>query len=210
MMGITFTILINFILKIKLRFLTPFQLGRCESLLRQLLKKLGYMMPINYSVVFINPEFTLYQAPMNKPIIYPTQINRYLQTLSNTPSEINAKHRMLADKLISLQLVESPYHQLPPYNYQQLRKGLNCAKCNSFSISVEGIKCFCKECGEEEIVAASVMRCVHEINLLFPGQKITTNIVHDWCKVITSKKRISRILSKNFKVTNVRRWSSYE
>ncbi|WP_404329687.1 nuclease-related domain-containing protein [Mesobacillus maritimus] len=186
------------------------QLGRNEALLRQLLDKLGCRLPINSSVVFISPEFTLYQAPIDKPIIFPTQINRYLKTLNNTPSKINTKHRMLADKLISLHLVDSPYTQLPTYKYQQLRKGISCVKCDSLSISVEGTKCFCKECGEEELITYSVMRSVREIKLLFPDQKITTNIVHDWCKVITCRKKISRILGKNLKVTNVRRWSSYE
>jgi hypothetical protein len=201
----------KFYTKQKTEIINPLhQLGRSESLLRQLLDKLGYKIPINSSVVFISPEFTLYQAPINKPIIYPTQINRYLQTLNDIPSKINAKHRMLAEKLISLHLIDSPYNQLPPYKYQQLRKGCSCVKCDSFSVSVEGTKFICKECGEEEMITASVMRSVSEINLLFPEQKITTNIVHNWCKVITSKKKISRILGKNLKVTNVRRWSFYE
>jgi hypothetical protein len=186
------------------------QLGRCESLLSQLLNKLEYKTPISSSVVFINPEFTLYQAPINKPLIFPTQMNRYLQKLNNTPSKLNTKHRMLAEKLVSFHIEDPPYNQLPPYGYQQLRKGLSCVKCNSLSISVEGRKCICNECGEEELITASVMRSVKEIKLLLPNQKITTNIVHDWCQVIASKKRVARILGKNLKVTNVRRWSSYE
>jgi len=201
----------KFYTKNKTEIINPLhQLGRSEALLRQLLEKLGYKLPINSSVVFISPEFTLYQAPINRPIIFPTQTKRYLQTLNNTPSKINTKHRMLADKLISLHLVDSPYHQLPPYDYKQLRKGISCVKCDSFSISVEGMNCICKECGEEELVTASVLRSIEELIFLFPNQKITTNIVHDWCKVITSKKRISRILGKYLKVTNVRRWSTYE
>jgi hypothetical protein len=186
------------------------QLRRSESLLRQLLDRLGYKIPINSSVVFINPEFTLYQAPITIPIIFPTQLNRHFEKLNKIPSKINAKHRMLADKLVSLHLEDSSYNQLPSYNYQKMQKGLSCVKCDSFTIFVEGMKCFCKECGEEELVTASILRSVRELQLLFPNQKITTNIVYDWCKVITSKKRISRILEKNLKLINVRRWSYYE
>jgi hypothetical protein len=186
------------------------QLKRSESLLRQLLDKLGYKIPIYSSVVFINPEFTLYQAPLTIPVIFPTQISRHFEQLNKIPSNINTKHTMLADKLVSLHLEDAPYNQLPSYNYERMRKGLSCEKCNSLTTFVEGMKCFCKECGAEELVTASVMRNVRELQLLFPYQRITTNIVYDWCKVITSKRRISRILEKNLKVRNVRRWSFYE
>ncbi|MBY0096902.1 nuclease-related domain-containing protein [Mesobacillus maritimus] len=186
------------------------QLKRSESLLRQLLDKLGYNIPINSSVVFINPEFTLYQAPITIPFIFPTQINRHIEKLNMISSKINAKHKMLADKLVSLHLEDAPYYQLPSYNYERMRKGISCVKCSSLTTFVEGMKCFCKECGEEELVSDSVMRSVRELHLLFSNQKISTNKVYDWCKVITSKKRISRILEKNLKVRNVRRWSYYE
>ena len=98
------------------------QLSRSESLLRQLLHNLGFNLPIDSSVVFINPEFTLYQTPLNKPFIFPTQINRYLNKLNTTPSKLNGKHKTLADKLISLHIKDSPYKQLPSYDYNQVTK----------------------------------------------------------------------------------------
>ncbi|MGP7817570.1 nuclease-related domain-containing protein [Niallia sp. 01092] len=186
------------------------QLRRSESLLRQLLDNLGCNSPINASVVFINPEFTLYQAPQGKPFIFPTQVNRYLQKLQKTFSQLNGKHKMIADKLISLHIKESPYKQLPFFEYNQLQKGITCAGCSSFSILVEGKKCICEECGHEEEIEAAVLRSVNEFKLLFPDRKITTNIIYEWCKVVKSKKRISRILEKNFKIAGTRRWSFYE
>ncbi len=44
------------------------QLSRSELLLRQLIQSIGFNIPVSASVVFINPEFTLYQAPLNKPL----------------------------------------------------------------------------------------------------------------------------------------------
>ena len=67
------------------------QLSRSESLFRQLLHNLGYNHPVDASVVFINPEFTLYQTPLNKPFIFPTQVNRYLNNLNKIPSTLNEK-----------------------------------------------------------------------------------------------------------------------
>ena len=186
------------------------QLNRSESLLRQLLQGLDFNIPIYASVVFINPEFTLYQTPPNKPFILPTQINRYLKNLDVIPSKLNKKHKMLADKFISLHIVDSPYRTLPTYDYNQLQKGITCVKCTSFSISVEGRKCLCKKCGHAEVVAAAVLRNVKEFKFLFPNRKITTNVIHEWCNVIESKKRIQRILEKNFKISGVHQWSYYE
>ncbi|HLS09369.1 nuclease-related domain-containing protein [Lentibacillus sp.] len=113
------------------------QLGRSESLLRQLLLKDKVNLPIEAFVIFINPEFTLYQAPLDKSIIFPTQIKKYLSQLNSTLSTLNEKHKQLADRLCALHIEESPYQQLPSYTYGELRKGIICMACDSFSTRTE-------------------------------------------------------------------------
>lgn len=186
------------------------QLSRTNYLLRQLLLNLGFNPQIDASVVFINPNFTLYQAPLNKPFIFPTQLDQYWDKLNTKPSKLNRKHKKLADQLISLHITESPYQQLPSYDYEQVRKGITCVQCKSFSISIEGRKCVCKECRHEELVTAAVMRNVKEFKLLFPDHRISTNAIHQWCQIIPSKKRIRRILNNNFNQVGVRQWTYYE
>ncbi|MBP2076595.1 nuclease-related domain-containing protein [Oceanobacillus polygoni] len=57
--------------KPRLEIINPLhQLSRSESLLRQLLLTLGFIPQIDASVVFINPSFTLYQAPLDKPFSF--------------------------------------------------------------------------------------------------------------------------------------------
>ncbi len=119
------------------------QLKRNESLLRQLLQNIGFNIPIAASVVFINPEFTLYQAPLNIPFIFPTQLKRYLNQLDRNSLNLNQKQKILADKLISLHIEDSPYMQRPPYEYDQLKKGITCKQCSSFCISVHGMSILC-------------------------------------------------------------------
>jgi Nuclease-related domain len=186
------------------------QLNRSDSLLRQLFQGLGANLPIEAKVVFINPKFTLYQAPLDKPFIFPTQLSSHLEKLNNSSLKLNVYHKKLADKLISLHITKSPFTQLPPYRYDQLKKGMTCGLCNSFSISVEGKKCFCKDCGHEEWVTDAVLRNVKEIKLLFPGMKITTNLVFEWCGCVFSKKRVSRILDQNFQIIGVGPHAYYE
>lgn len=48
------------------------QLKRSATLLRQLIQNLKHNYLVDASVIFINPEFTLYQAPLDQPIILPT------------------------------------------------------------------------------------------------------------------------------------------
>ncbi|WP_369384458.1 nuclease-related domain-containing protein [Halalkalibacter wakoensis] len=139
----------------------PFnQLIRCESLLRRLFQNIGSNLPIHASVVFINPEFTLYQAPLNFPFIFPTQISKQLTKLSTTPSKLSAQHKMLADKLVSMHITDPPFNQLPNYDYSKLQKGITCAKCASFSVFIEGRKCVCKKCRYEEPSSAAILRNV--------------------------------------------------
>ena len=187
------------------------QLNRSTSLLRQLLQKFGYNITIDAYVVFINPEFFLYQAPTDKPIIYPAQLPHLMRKLSNEPSKLTNRHKNIADKLISLHQVKSPYSntKIPTYDYQGLRKGFNCLKCDSFLCSITSGKLVCADCGQVEGVESAVLRCVGEIKLLFPDKRITTNCVYEWCGVIESKKQINRILIKCFSRIGHGRFSYY-
>ncbi|MGF6952149.1 ribosomal protein S27AE [Neobacillus sp. B4I6] len=186
------------------------QLRRSKSLLRQLLQKYGYNLPIEGYVVYINPRFTLYQAPVNEPIIYPTQLDALMENLNAQPSKLTTQHKKIAEKLVSLHQMDSSFIQVPAYNFDQVKKGITCKECSSFSMFVQGKKIVCGDCGYEEVVESAVLRMVDEIKLLFPDRKITTNLVHEWCVVVESKKRISRILERNFKRVGVRNWTFYE
>lgn len=186
------------------------QINRSETLLNQLLRNHGCHLPIDASVVFINPSFTLYQAPLNLPAILPTQINNYMKTLDATPVKINEKQKKIADLLMSLHITKSPFTKVPNYTYQQFRKGITCEKCDSFSVVVEGKKCICKECEHKESVTNAVLRSVKEYQILFPEEKITTNLIYDWCQVVPTKKWIRQILKKSYKLVGVHQWAYFE
>ncbi len=187
------------------------QLNRAESLFRQLLQSLGLHLPVEASVVFINPEFTLYQAPLNTPFIYPTQLNSYFKKLNkHSSNKLDQRHKQLAEKLLSLHINDAPFNLLPSYEYNQLRKGITCSRCNSYLLIINGRTCECKECGQEEAVSTTIMRCVKELRILFPDMKITTSGIQDWCKMIDSKKRIYRVLKGNLGINLNRQWSFYE
>jgi hypothetical protein len=185
------------------------QIKRSDTLLRQMFQKKKYSTSLKSNVFFVNPAFTLYQAPMHKPIIYPTQLTKYFEELNAMPSVLNENHYKLADYLVKEHKITSPYTRLPPYTYEQLNKGLTCYSCHSFSVKAGETKILCSLCGCIELVEDGILRSIRELQLLFPEIKITTNLVFEWCKVIDSKKQIRRILKKNFTVVGKRHSTYY-
>ncbi|UII55857.1 NERD domain-containing protein [Cytobacillus spongiae] len=186
------------------------QLNRSELLLRQLLKHLGCKVPIHAYIVFIHPEFTLYQTPLDKPFIFSNQLNRFLNTLSLNPSREGTEPlKKLADMLVERHIRNSPYSRTPAYQYDELQKGLICNKCHSFSISLNKTISVCHNCHYEEPLVDSVIRHIEEFQHLFPMKKITTKEVSEWCKIVPPKK-IRNILKEHFTRFGVRQWTYFE
>ncbi|MDR7075351.1 hypothetical protein J2Y03_000339 [Neobacillus niacini] len=174
------------------------QIKRSDALLRQFLQKKKYSISIKSNVFFVNPAFTLYQAPRDKPIIYPTQLAKFLEELNARTSILNDDHYKLAEDLVKEHKTISPYTRLPPYDYYQMKKGPCCMVCHSFTVSSDGTILACHSCGCVEYVEDAILRSVRELQLLFPDIKITTNLIFEWCQVIESRKQIRRILKKHF------------
>ncbi|MDX5476188.1 MAG: NERD domain-containing protein [Bacillaceae bacterium] len=186
------------------------QVKRGESLFRQLLQSLGYSFTIKTYVVFINPDFTLYKTPLNIPFIFLSQMKRLINKLSAAGSwKLTEKHKRLADKLVSLHIKDSPYKKIPSYDYTQLRKGITCDRCDSFNLMVEGMSISCESCGNKERFTTAIVRSVNEFRLLFPEKKITTNIICDWCRVGDDKRRVRRVLQREFKKIGSTKGASY-
>lgn len=174
-----------------------YQLKRSVALFRQLLQTLQSNVPVEASVIFINPEFTLYQAPMDQPIILPTQINRFLKDLNHIPSKLNEGHRKLAQQLLSLHQTKNPYTMLPEYHFDQLKKGMYCKVCQSLLNRINK-DLVCGECGRHEKIEQGILRNIKEFKLLFPGRKLTTQSIYEWCNADISKRTFSRVLKKNY------------
>ncbi|MEH7176461.1 nuclease-related domain-containing protein [Neobacillus vireti] len=186
------------------------QLKRCHSLFRQLIQKYGFNFHTEAHLVFNNPEFTLFHPTQNPQIILPTQLNSFIKKLQKIPSRLNERHSKLADMLVSLHITENPYSRLPKYDFDMLKKAMFCGNCHLSSLSINRKKITCNQCGHVEDVDSVILRSVDELKLLFPGIKITTKLVHDWCGGSVSMKTIRRILKKNLKATGNTKESYYE
>ncbi|KON85995.1 nuclease [Sporosarcina globispora] len=187
-----------------------YQLKRSATLFRQLLQTLKQNYPVEPSVIFINPEFTLYQAPMDQPIILPTQVNRFLNDLNKSPSKLNEGHRKLAQNLISLHQTKNPFTALPNFQYDQLLKGMYCETCKSMLVVIKKKSLVCGKCGGAEKIERAILRSVGEFKMLFPERKVTTQSIYEWCNTDLSKKTFCRVLKKNFIAVGSTRDTYYE
>ncbi|MFE8699983.1 nuclease-related domain-containing protein [Cytobacillus sp. FJAT-54145] len=176
------------------------QLKRSTTLFHQLLhtQKLNYL--VEAYVIFINPEFTLYQTPKESPIIFPSQLERFLKKLNKTTSKLNDSHKRLAQTLLSLHQTKNPFSLQPKYTYDQLQKGIYCNGCNSFTLNIKYKNFVCGQCGAQEKIELAILRSIEEFKLLFPERKITTRNIYEWCQVELHKRTIARVLKKYFKV----------
>ncbi|WP_163536167.1 nuclease-related domain-containing protein [Gracilibacillus sp. YIM 98692] len=185
------------------------QLIRTESLLRQLLQQYGFQNSIQSTVIFTNPEFTLFYAPRKKEFLLPTQLNRFFQNFTGqTP--IGAAHKDLTETLQSLHISESPYQLLPSYDFKQIKKGIPCHQCHTLTTFVEKQSCICQKCDYKEPLEKAIIRNIQEHQLLFPDQKMTTTRIREWCKIVESNWRIRRVLNKCFAQKGKRKWAYYE
>lgn len=174
------------------------QLSRAESLLKQLLKELGFYIPLEPHLVFINPEFALLQAPLKSTIILPNQLNRFMDKMNRTSSKLNNKHTKLAEALMSLHITKSPYSKVPGYDIDRLRKGVICGECGGMMESLGRNKFICMHCESQEYIESVVIRTANNYQLLFPERKVTTAALYEWSDARIPPKTIRRVLKSHF------------
>ncbi|WP_409254288.1 nuclease-related domain-containing protein [Bacillus sp. SCS-153A] len=184
------------------------QLKRNEPVLRTILKNLGYNIPIHSIAVFVNPRFHLYNAPVDLPIIYPNQLDRFIAKLEETPSFLKRTHTELATKLISQTIPDNPYFKLPNYQYNELRKGIVCPSCGRF-FKAYSKTLNCLSCKHQEDSYSAILRSLGEFKILFPERKLTVSQAMEWCGIIKDRKTIKHFLAKNFKLVSLGRGSYY-
>ncbi|MBP1940741.1 hypothetical protein J2Z26_000460 [Bacillus luteolus] len=172
------------------------QLQRAETLILRLLKEIGFSGIVRPFLIFINPEFHLYNAPRNPQIIFPSQLNRFVNELSFKMSGVTSHDRKISKHLLSLHLKESPYSRIPKYTYEQLNKGIYCPCCHTFFTE----SLVCSQCGYIEEYSGAIFRSIIEFNLLFPEERITTKAIWEWCGQVFPKKSIRNTLLSKFKM----------
>ncbi|MCT2538203.1 NERD domain-containing protein [Aquibacillus koreensis] len=174
------------------------QVRRSETLLRQLLQTCNSNLHIESYLIFINPEFFLYQAKPDLPIIYHPQLNHFFEKLKKQPQHPNHRHMKLAQKLLDMHIHPSPFSNVPSYKYEDLKKGVLCRVCGQQINKINRAILKCPTCNHVEGLDKGVLRTIQEFQNLFSQKKLTKSSIYDWCNQTISDRSISRLLMNNF------------
>ncbi|RHW38024.1 NERD domain-containing protein [Neobacillus notoginsengisoli] len=186
------------------------QLNRSSVLFNQFLRKHKLVHLVEPYVIFINPDFTLYQAPMDLPIILPTKLDQFIERLNNTPSRLDNRHKELAQILLTSDQERSRFTKLPEHHYEQMKKGVFCKKCGEILTERKNHHFICRSCDHQEKVESAILRSAEEYKLLFPERKMTNQNIREWCQTDLNRRTISRILMKKFRVIGSKKYTYYE
>jgi hypothetical protein len=175
------------------------QLEKAETLINQLVKNMGWRVKVEPHLVFVHPEFHLYNVPPHLPIIYPTQLLRFREKLLQQCSKPTRSEIQLGERLMSGLIEEMPYTSVPDYTYDRLRKGIVCPGCGVFYGSFHKVF-HCNYCGGRESCSDAILRSVKEFKMLFPDKKVTTATIYEWCHVVKDERTIRRILKEHYEL----------
>lgn len=188
-----------------------YQIRNAESVVRQLVDQLGYHFTIKKYIVFVNPNFTLFEAPRNSGLILPTMIKTHFASINEMPSRLNQNHYRFAEEVKTLHKEDFSLRNVPHYEDELLKKGATCAQCGKFLTGfTKKRSCVCSHCGNEELVTQTILRLAKECTLLFPNQKITVSLIYKWCNYQITARRIWYVLNKYLKVKGTGKWTYYE
>ena len=157
------------------------QLDDTSIKMRQLLSKWNVNLTFDPILIFVNPAFTLYNAPSGSPIIFPTQIKEQLSRMNRIALPLSKRHHHFADKMMEENQEEAAFQRkLPSYTYDLLKKGLWCIECGSPDLSNTQRTISCRACGSKATVVDTVSRQIKDFKLLFPDSKVTSAAMFDW------------------------------
>lgn len=172
------------------------QVQKTQTRLEFLLESLGCQMRVEAYVVFINPEFTLYNVPNDAGYILPSQIPEFFRTLQKQLTKPSEEQYELAKALVNLHDPDYPC-KMPEYNFNQLRKGIPCPQCGTLAETFKGHYQTCVSCGQRMNVKRSIKASIEEFHILFPEEKMSTSRMLEWCGS-GDKNRVYRVLKEGY------------
>lgn len=188
-----------------------YQIKNAESALRQLVDQMGYNWNIKKLVVFINNDFTLFQAPRDSGIVLPGMLKSHFSMVNGISGRLNQNHYRFAEEIKPMHMEDFSLHNVPYYENELLKKGVTCFYCGSFiEYFTKNRSCICKYCSKEEVISQTVIRHAQEYIRLFPEQKITTAAICKWCDNQLSTCRIRYIFNQHLTAKGTGRWRYYE
>jgi len=187
------------------------QISRSKTLMKQLLKDLGYSLKVEASVIFVNPTFYLYQANAADPFIFPVQIDSHFQDMNRSLAALSKEHHLLAKKLVKEHRESVPYQRkLADFDYRKLKKDIYCMTCGERQVTLTRKKSCCNRCQSKQPMEKTILEHIDEYRLLFPEAKMTVQSLHEWCGRKIGPRRLRTVCAEHFKKVGTTSNAYYE
>lgn len=175
------------------------QLTRTKNCFKQFLQDLSLAnCEVKAAVVFINSHFTLFNVPVGKPLLLPTQIHHHIQTMDQFPP-ITDSLRVVVQELLRNKAKAEPFRKnIPLYRFEELKKGIRCRACGDIVVPLNTKFYRCSNCSSTGNLTQAILDAAREFQLLFPNMKLTVSSLYEWCGKSCAKQRFSNVLTANF------------
>jgi len=174
------------------------QIHKTQPFLHNLVRKLGSKKVVKTQIIFIEPDFYLYDLPRDKPFMFANQLTREFDSMEKRHSTIKKSDKRLANQLGQLHITDYRPIDLPEYDYSNLKKGVTCPNCFSFDHIDTRKNRICTCCGYKETISEAIKRSTENFQLLFPEVSITKQLIYDWCGKVYDEQRVQRVLRRNY------------
>lgn len=187
------------------------QVKRSNTLMKQLIKDLGYGMSVDSFVIFVHPTFLLYQSDPSDSFVFPNQIEEHFRKMNQKLTALSKEQQYLAQKLVKENKETVPYQkQLPDFEYKKLKKNIYCGTCGENAVTVTRKRSYCDKCKNHQGLDKTILEQIEEYKLLFPNEKMTVQRLHDWCGYKISPRRLRRVCSNYYQKVGTTSNSYYE
>lgn len=170
------------------------QASRANRLLNDFLRSHQIKLEVISFTIFVHPQFYLYYAPINRNVIFPSQIKYFLENLNQT-SHKNFIYPDIYKLLTNSHIEKLPHEVLPEYPYEELEKGVFCNGCLRRLYSKTNKFITCNFCNKTLTIKEVIEKSTIEFSILFPDEPITINTIHLWTNQSFNKKTIAKHLN---------------
>src|SRR5699024_8443803 len=122
------------------------QLDRTEFLFKRMLSELQVNLKVQSYVLFVNYDFKLYGSLVNMPMIFPSQIKRFLKITNENARYLTENTKNLMKILAERRKKISTYERYPKYDLTQLKRGVFCQNCSLKLVRKGQLRFICKYC----------------------------------------------------------------
>ncbi|MBA5729311.1 hypothetical protein HW423_05890 [Aerococcaceae bacterium INB8] len=180
------------------------QLERSVEKVNLLFNNLRYNGKVQGKLVFVNPEGLIRldehasEVGMNR-----AEFIHWIKGIARDEQHLplaNISPIALKERILNEFQIEKPNPPIPKSmkDFNQMKRGVKCARCHSFDITQTMYKVICNQYGHHEAKKKSVVRTLCEYGLIRYKEPLTVSEYEVFLDGQVSKKYIARTLSKYF------------